>query len=80
MRPLTDPGVAFFERFAKDKLPNAHLLTPDDGRPWGHSDWDEQVKAAVSRTNLPLGTCLCTLRHSFITQALLDAVSTLEVA
>jgi hypothetical protein len=80
MRPLTDPGVAFFERFAKDKLPNAHLLTPDDGRPWGHSDWDEQVKAAVSRTNLPLATCLYTLRHSFITQALLDAVSTLEVA
>lgn len=78
--PLTDPGVALFEDFATDKLPNAYLLTRDDGKPWGHSDWDEEVKAAASRAKLPAGTCLYTLRHSFITQALLDGVSTLEVA
>jgi hypothetical protein len=29
---------------------------------------------------LPAGTCLYALRHSFITQSLLDGVSTLEVS
>jgi integrase len=78
--PLADVSVALFAEFARDKLPSAYLLTRDDGKPWGHSDWDEEVKAAASRAKLPAGTCLYTLRHSFITQALLDGVSTLEVS
>jgi len=32
------------------------------------------------QAGLPSQTCLYTLRHSFITQALLDGVSTLEVS
>jgi len=32
------------------------------------------------RAQLPGKTCLYTLRHSFISQALLDGVSTLEVS
>src|ERR1700730_1461305 len=78
--PLTPAASSLFTQFAKDKLPNAFLLTRDDGKPWGHSDWDELVKDAAARTELPVGTCLYTLRHSFITQALLDCVSTLEVS
>jgi integrase len=61
-------------------MPTAFLMTRDDGRPWAHSDWDELVKEAAAKAGLPPGTCLYTLRHSFITQALLDGVSTLEVA
>jgi len=38
------------------------------------------VKAAAMRAGLPPQTCLYTLRHSFITQALLDGVCTLEVS
>ena len=49
------------------------------GMPWAHSSWDELVKEAAARAELPPQTCLYTLRHSFITQALLDGVSTLEV-
>jgi integrase len=78
--PLTVAAVEVFARFAKDKLPNAPLLTRDDGKPWAHSDWDEYVKDAAARAELPPATCLYTLRHSFITQALLDGVSTLEVS
>jgi site-specific recombinase XerD len=33
-----------------------------------------------TRAGLPKETCLYTLRHSFITQALLDGMTTLEVA
>ena len=78
--PHTESAVTLFTGLAKDKLPSAYLLTRDDGKPWGHSDWDEDVKAAAARAKLPASTCPYTLRHSFITQALLDGVSTLEVS
>lgn len=48
--------------------------------PAAYSDWDELVKEAAVAADLPGNTCLYTLRHSFITQALLDGVSTLEVS
>ncbi len=78
--PLVPSAVDLFMRVARDKLPSAYLLTRDDGKPWAHSDWDELVKEAAKDAGLPQETCLYTLRHSFITQALLDGMSTLEVA
>jgi integrase len=78
--PLTPSAVALFTQFAKDKLPSAFLLVRDDSKPWSHSAWGELVKGAAARAGLPVETCLYTLRHSFITQALLDGVSTLEVS
>lgn len=38
------------------------------------------MRAAAEKAGLPNGVCLYTLRHSFITQALMDGVSTLDVA
>ena len=52
----------------------------DDGKPWAHSDWDELVREAADAAKLPKKTCLYTLRHSFITQALVGGMPTLEVA
>jgi integrase len=78
--PLPRAALPLFTRLAKDKLPNAWLFTRDDGKPWAHSDWDELVRAAAEKAELPRGVCLYTLRHSFITQALMDGISTLEVA
>lgn len=45
-----------------------------------HSDWDGLVRTAAEKAGLPAGVCLYTLRHSFITQALMDGMSTLDVA
>jgi integrase len=87
--PLAPPAVTLFKRLAKDKLPAAYLLTRDDGEPWGHSDWDERVRAAAAAARvgegkdakpLPAGVCLYTLRHSFITTALVEGLSPLEVS
>lgn len=78
--PLSNAAVALFKRLSKDKLPAAHLLTRDDGKPWAHSDWDELVRAAATKAKLQPGTCLYTLRHSFITQAITDGMTTLDVA
>jgi site-specific recombinase XerD len=38
------------------------------------------VRAAAVNAGLQSGVCLYTLRHSFITQALMDGMSTLDVA
>ena len=78
--PLGPLALALFKRLARGKLPGARMLTRDDGKPWAHSDWDELVRAAAAAARLPSGTCLYTLRHSFITQALTDGMTTLDVA
>jgi integrase len=78
--PLSPAALELFMHSARDKLPAAYLLTRDDGGPWAHSDWDELVKDAARLAGLPEATCLYTLRHSFITQTLIDGMSTLEVS
>ncbi|MEO8313256.1 MAG: site-specific integrase [Pseudomonadota bacterium] len=78
--PLAQPALVLFTRLAKGKLPSARLLVREDGQPWAHSDWDELVREAAEKAKLPTGTVLYTLRHSFITQALHDGMTTLDVA
>jgi integrase len=78
--PLSPAALALFQRLAKGKLPGAFLLTRDDGKQWAHSDWDELVREAAEKAKLPVGVCLYTLRHSFITQAITDGMTTLDVA
>jgi integrase len=78
--PLSPSALTLFRRLAKGKLPGAFLLTRDDGKPWAHSDWDELVRDAAKLAKLPTGVCLYTLRHSFITQAITDGMTTLDVA
>jgi integrase len=78
--PLGPQAATLFKRLARGKLPGARLLVRDDGKPWAHSDWDELVREAATKAKLPTGTCLYTLRHSFITAALTDGMATLDVA
>lgn len=78
--PLSSASIALFARLSKGKLPGTRLLTRDDGKPWAHSDWDELVRAAARTAGLPAGTCLYTLRHSFVTSAIAAGMTTLDVA
>jgi integrase len=78
--PLSPAAVELFERVAEGKLPMAWLLTRDGAQPWRHSDWDELVRDAAKAAQLPAGTCLYTLRHSWITHALTEGMSALQVA
>lgn len=78
--PLSPAALALFKRLSKDKLPTAQLLTRDDKKPWAHSDWDKLFREASARAKLPAGCCLYTLRHSFITTAIIEGMATLDVA
>jgi integrase len=78
--PLSTPALKLFKRLAKGKQPDDHLFTRDDGKPWAHSDWDELVRDAATKAELPAGVCLYTMRHSFIRQAISGGMTTLDVA
>jgi integrase len=78
--PLSPAACSLFARLSESKLPSAHLLVRDDGKPWAHSDWDQAVREAAAKADLPQGVCLYTLRHSFITTALTAGMTTLDVA
>ena len=77
---LSSAALQLFKRLAKGRVGTDALLTRDDGKPWAHSDWDGLVRDAAAKAKLPKGTCLYTLRHSFITQAITDGMTTLDVA
>lgn len=80
--PLTPDMVTHFERLTKDKLPEAFLLTKDDGKPWGHSDHDKLMREAAKKAKLPRDVVFYTLRHSFIAFAInagMDIYSVAEI-
>jgi site-specific recombinase XerD len=77
---LSAAACALFKRLAKGKKPNERLLTREEGKAWGHSDWDELVKDAAKAAKLPPETCLYTLRHSWISEQIAGGMTTLDVA
>lgn len=63
---LSDRAAAILRAQAKDKLPNAPLVSVDGG-PWTKDRWSQLVRRTVKRLgDLPEGTCLYALRHSAI--------------
>jgi integrase len=88
--PLSPAAVTLFERLSKSKLPTAALFTRDDGKAWQRAEWTELVRAAAEaariegvpaeKAKLPAGVCLYSCRHTYITQAIGDGLTTLEVA
>ena len=77
---LAPAAIELFTRLVDGRQADDFLLVRDDGKPWMHSDWDELVREAAKAAELPPGTVLYTLRHSWITEALMGGISTLEVS
>jgi Site-specific recombinase XerD len=78
--PLSDASKALFDRLAKDKLPKAHLFTQANGQPWTAAAWGAGIKEAVEKAGLPADTVMYTLRHSWITDAIIGGMDTLTVS
>lgn len=77
--PLSPAAQALMDRLAKGKLPRAFLFT-NGGKPWQAQDWRDPVKEAAAAANLPPETVLYTLRHSWITDAIVGGLDPLTVA
>ena len=68
----------------------APLLTRDDGKSWHRAEWTEDVRLAAEAAvvkgvngndaKLPVAVCLYSCRHSYITQAIVEGLTTLDVA
>lgn len=77
--PISDAAATLFSRVSRSKLPAALLFPRDDGHRWAHSDWDKLTREAATIAQLPKGCCLYTLGHSFITEAISQGLTTLDV-
>jgi len=77
--PLSPAAKVLFDRLAKGKLPAAHMFT-NGGKPWNHYDWAEQVRQAAAAADMPDGVVLYTLRHCWITDAIVGGMDLLTVA
>ena len=78
--PLSPAARKLFDRLARGKLPNAHLFTQSDGMPWDSKAWHAPIREAVSKAKVPDKTVLYTLRHSWITDAIVGGMDLLTVA
>lgn len=78
--PLSPRAVELFTRCAKGKKADDVLLAMGSGARWAHSDYDHLMKIAAAGAKLPQALVFYTLRHSHITQCLLDGMATLTVA
>ncbi|MEN5394252.1 integrase family protein [Stenotrophomonas sp. TWI377] len=78
--PLSPAAGAMFDRLAKGKLPKAHLFTQDGGKAWTADAWSDPVREAAARAGLPSGVTLYTLRHCWITDAIVGGMDLLTVA
>lgn len=76
---LTPDAKALFDRLAKGKKPTDYLFT-NAGKEWEPYEWSEQVREAAAKAKLPGGVVLYTLRHCWITDAIVGNVDLLTVS
>ena len=65
---------------ARNKLPDAPMLTKNGVLPWKRSDQDKLMRIAVANAGLSKDVVFYTLRHSFIAQAIDGNMSVFDIA
>ena len=78
--PLTETMKSFFMEMAKNKLPDAPLLTRDNIHQWKSRDQVELMREAVTKTALSKDVVFYTLRHSFIANAVIQGMDLYSVS
>ena len=65
---------------AKNKLPDAPLLTKDGANAWGTSHQTRLMRKAVKAAGLPASVVFYTLRHSFIADLIDKNMNVFDIA
>lgn len=76
---VTPNAKRLLDRLAKGVKPAGYLFT-NEGKPWESHEWSEPVRVAAAKAQLPEGVVLYTLRHCWITDAIVGGVDLLTVA
>lgn len=77
---LPKDTAQLFAELAANKPATAPLLCRADGLPWSKDAWKKPVKAAAAAAELPATVTAYTLRHSVITDLIVNGLDTLTVA
>lgn len=77
--PVSPAAKSLLDRRAKGKAPGDPLFA-NGGRAWKAHDWRAVVKQAAADAGLPDAVVLNTLRHSWITDAIVGGLDLLTVA
>lgn len=77
---LPQSTTNFFVQKAAAKPRSAPLFARENGKAWDKDAWKLPIKAAASAADLPAGTTAYTLRHSTITDLVVDGLDLLTVA
>lgn len=77
--PVTPAAKALFDKQAKGKLPAALMFT-NGGEPWTPQAWAPLVKAAAAKAGLSSEIVAYTLRHCWITDAIVNGMDVVTVA
>lgn len=77
---LSNDGITFFKKITSNKLPNALIFTQDDGKQWIGNNYNREFRKAVQESKLPSETVFYSLRHYYISKALLANIPAQVVA
>ena len=77
---LPDSAASLFRAQVSDKLPTAPLFMRMNGKPWDKNSWKRPIAAAVQLAGLPSNTTAYTLRHSTITDLVMNGLPLLNIA
>lgn len=77
---LPENTARLFLDLAKGKLPNAHLFTRDNGKPWDKDSWKTVFKDSARTAGLKEETTIYALRHTGITSLIEIGLPTLTIA
>ena len=72
---LSSAAIELFKTQAKGKLPSAYLFTRDDGNPWKRNNQQKPFRSACNAAKLPKEFVFYSLRHYFISRALLAGMN-----
>ena len=81
-RRIALPNIiaSIFKDQCKNKLPSAPIFSKADGSPWNKDAWKGPVKDAVLAAGLPDQAVMYSLRHSAITDLIINGVDPLTVS
>ncbi len=81
-RKITLPPstAAFFAEQSKDKTPSAPLFARANGSAWNRDSWKYPFKDAVVAAELPIAATAYALRHSTITDLIVQGLDTMTVS
>lgn len=77
--PISPSAKVLFDRLAKSKLPAAQMFT-NAGEEWTPQAWAPMVKSAAAKAKLSAEVVAYTLRHSWITDAIIGGMDPVTVA